>query len=177
MYTNRRADEVYNFHCRVENEWLLKVRQSREFQKLQYVEAVQDKDVFYYRPLIVSDYMTYSIVPHLTLSDLQVFFQMRSWHSFAARFLRLSVPFYGYHRGIKQDIVALVSGINGDPVCLWKDDSQEHISPAMNTILLLFHFPFFKFNINILGIIFFISFPFTSDHFCINVHYYIGSHY
>jgi len=31
--------------------------------------------------------------------------------------------------------VTLVGGENGDAVCLWKGDSQEHISSAMNTII------------------------------------------
>jgi len=49
--------------------------------------------------------------------------------------------------------VTLVSRINGDAVCLWKGDSQKHISSVMNTIILLFHFPFFRFNANILDFI------------------------
>jgi len=33
-------------------------------------------------------------------------------------------------------------------------DSQEHISSAMNTIILILHFPLFKYNRSILGSIF-----------------------
>jgi len=33
-------------------------------------------------------------------------------------------------------------------------NSQEHISPAMNAIILIFHFPFFKQNRSILDFIF-----------------------
>jgi len=40
--------------------------------------------------------------------------------------------------------VTLVGGENGDAVCLCKDDSQEHISSAMNTIILILHVSFFK---------------------------------
>jgi len=50
--------------------------------------------------------------------------------------------------------VTLVGGKNGDAVCLWKGDSQEHIFSAMNTIILILHFPFLKYNRNILGFIF-----------------------
>jgi len=31
--------------------------------------------------------------------------------------------------------VTFIGGENGDAVCLWKGDSQEHISSAMNTII------------------------------------------
>jgi len=34
--------------------------------------------------------------------------------------------------------VSLVGEENGDAVYLWKGDSQEHISSAMNTIILLY---------------------------------------
>jgi len=52
--------------------------------------------------------------------------------------------------------VTWIGGENGNVVCLWKDDSQEHISLAMNTIMgiLILQFPFFKYNRNILGFIF-----------------------
>jgi len=51
--------------------------------------------------------------------------------------------------------VTLVGGVNGDHVCLWKGDSQEHISSVMNTIILILHFPFFKYNRSIIvGFIF-----------------------
>jgi len=36
--------------------------------------------------------------------------------------------------------VTLVGGENGDAVCLWTGDSQERISSAMNTIILIFAF-------------------------------------
>jgi len=49
--------------------------------------------------------------------------------------------------------VTLVGGVNGYPVCLWKGDSQEHISSAINTYFIL-HFPSFSYNRNILGFIF-----------------------
>jgi len=39
----------------------------------------------------------------------------------------------------------------------------------MNTVILIFHFPFFKYNISILSFIF-ASFPVTGVHFCINIH-------
>jgi len=39
-------------------------------------------------------------------------------------------------------------------VCLWKGDSQEQISSAMNTIILILHFPFFNYSRSILGFIF-----------------------
>jgi len=37
-------------------------------------------------------------------------------------------------------LVTLIGGENGDPVCLWKGDSQEHISSVMNTIIFILHF-------------------------------------
>jgi len=49
--------------------------------------------------------------------------------------------------------VTLVGGENVDTVCLWKGGRQEHISSAMNTIIFIFHFPFFKYNKSILGFI------------------------
>ena len=50
--------------------------------------------------------------------------------------------------------VILVGGENGDAVYLWKDDSQEHISSVMNTIILILHFQFFRYNRCILGFVF-----------------------
>jgi len=47
--------------------------------------------------------------------------------------------------------VTLVDGENEDAVYLWTADSQEHISSATNTIILIMHFPFFKYNTSILG--------------------------
>jgi len=49
--------------------------------------------------------------------------------------------------------VTLVGGENGDAVCSWNGDSQEHISPAMSTIIRILHFPFFKYNKSIIGFI------------------------
>jgi len=47
--------------------------------------------------------------------------------------------------------VTLVDGENEDAVYLWTADSQEHISSATNTIILIMHFPFFKYNTSIFG--------------------------
>jgi len=68
--------------------------------------------------------------------------------------------------------VTLVGGQNGDAVCSWKDDSQEHVSSAMNTIIHICIFRSSNTTEAFLAL-FLISFPFTTVHFCINVHYFI----
>jgi len=74
--------------------------------------------------------------------------------------------------------VTLVGGENGYALCLWKVTAknvflQRWIGP---TIILILHFPFSKYNRNILGFIFDII-PLCNCHFCFNVHFYIGSYY
>jgi len=76
--------------------------------------------------------------------------------------------------------VTFIGEEKGDAVCLWKSDSQEHISSLMNTIILILHFPYFKYNRNILGFIFDIillhNYPFLDQ--CTIVHVlYIGSYH
>jgi len=69
--------------------------------------------------------------------------------------------------------VTLVGEENGNAICLCKGDRQEHISSAMNTIILIVHFPFFKYNRSIPGFIFLYHSPLQLSIFALIYMYFI----